>query len=167
MKKEIVFQQILRLIETYDIKVDESSLTGESLPVHKVDCEVTDDSHDNMVFMNTQVVSGRAKGLVTSIGMNTEIGKIASMIQEEGDKQTPLEIKIDKLGKTLGLLAIIICVIIFVLELLQGQPVANTFMTAVSLAVAAIPEGLPAILTLTLALGMQKWLKIMLLLENY
>ncbi|WP_288974616.1 calcium-translocating P-type ATPase, PMCA-type [uncultured Methanosphaera sp.] len=149
----------LRLIETYDIKVDESSLTGESLPVHKVDCEVTDDSHDNMVFMNTQVVSGRAKGLVTSIGMNTEIGKIASMIQEEGDKQTPLEIKIDKLGKTLGLLAIIICVIIFVLELLQGQPVANTFMTAVSLAVAAIPEGLPAILTLTLALGMQKMAK--------
>ena len=79
----------LRLIETYDIKVDESSLTGESLPVHKVDCEVTDDSHDNMVFMNTQVVSGRAKGLVTSIGMNTEIGKIASMIPISGPSVGP------------------------------------------------------------------------------
>lgn len=149
----------LRLIETYDLKIDESSLTGESVEVRKVDCEVTDNSHDNIAFMNTQVMSGRAKGLVTSIGMDTEIGKIAAMIQEEEDEKTPLEIKIDKLGKTLGLLSVVICIFIFILELLQGVPAANTFMTAVSLAVAAIPEGLPAILTLTLALGMQKMAK--------
>lgn len=148
----------LRLIETYDLKIDESSLTGESLPVNKTEQKIDDDSHENMAFMHTGVAKGRGKGLVTSIGMDTEIGKIAAMIQED-DEKTPLESKIDKLGKTLGLLSIVICVLIFILETMQGIPITNTFMTAVSLAVAAIPEGLPAILTLTLALGMQKMAK--------
>lgn len=137
----------ISLIESYNFKVDESSLTGESLPVSK---NVTDS-----VFMNTGVSKGRAIGVVKNIGMQTEMGKIASSIQEEDDK-TPLEIKIETLSKTLSIFSVIICVLIFVLEIIQGIPVANTFMTAVSLAVAAIPEGLPAILTLTLALGMQK-----------
>ena len=146
----------LRLLETYNLKIDESSLTGESLSTRKT-AEIDEDrDHSNIAFMNTSVSKGRAKGVVTSIGMNTEIGKIASMIQEDEGKKTPLEFKIEKLSKTLSLLSVVICILIFVLEILQGIPAANTFMTAVSLAVAAIPEGLPAILTLTLALGMQK-----------
>ena len=142
----------LRLIESYDLKVNESSLTGESLPVTKNHKE----NEDNLVYMNTNITRGHAKAIVTNISMDTKIGLIASSLQETEDEETPLEIKLDKLGKMLGLLSIIICIIIFVLQLLQGIPAANTFMTAVSLAVAAIPEGLPAILTLTLALGMQK-----------
>ena len=142
----------LRLIESYDLKVNESSLTGESLPVTKSH----NANEDNLVYMNTNITRGHAKAVVTDIAMDTKIGLIASSLQEEEDEDTPLEIKLDKLGKMLGLLSIVICIIIFVLELLQGIPAANTFMTAVSLAVAAIPEGLPAILTLTLALGMQK-----------
>ena len=139
----------LKLIETYNCKVDESSLTGESLPVTK------DTGEENRAYMNTTVSKGRALGVVSSIGMQTKMGEIASMIQEESDK-TPLEIKIETLSKTLSLFSVIICILIFVLEMMQGIPIANTFMTAVSLAVAAIPEGLPAILTLTLAMGMQK-----------
>lgn len=139
----------LKLIETYNFKVDESSLTGESLPVTK------NVEEENLAYMNTTVSLGRAKGIVSAIGMQTKMGEIASLIQEESDK-TPLELKIEKLSKTLSLLSVIICILIFILETLQGMPIANTFMTAVSLAVAAIPEGLPAILTLTLALGMQK-----------
>ncbi len=146
----------LRLIETYNLKIDESSLTGESLPVSKNSDIDSENNNINLAYMNTGVSKGRAKGAVINIGMNTEIGKIASLIQEEDNDKTPLEIKIETLSKTLSIFSVIICIIIFVLELIQGIPAANTFMTAVSLAVAAIPEGLPAILTLTLALGMQK-----------
>ena len=148
----------LRIIESYNLKINESSLTGESLPVHKTDEIVLDNSHENLAFMDTSVTNGRARGVVVAIGMDTQIGQIASLIQNDKE-DTPLQIKIDKLGKTLSLMGIIICVIIFVLEIIQGIPAANTFMTAVSLAVAAIPEGLPAVLTLTLALGMQKMAK--------
>lgn len=146
----------LRLIETYSLKIDESSLTGESLPITKNSDIDTDNNHSNITYMNTNVSKGRAKGVVTQTGMLTEMGKIASMIQETSHDKTPLEIKIEKLSKTLSIVSVIICILIFVLEIIQGIPAANTFMTAVSLAVAAIPEGLPAILTLTLALGMQK-----------
>lgn len=146
----------LRLIETYNLKIDESSITGESLPVHKTSDIDTENKNNNIAYMNTGVSNGRAKGVVIQTGMETQIGKIASMIQEENKDKTPLEIKIETLSKTLSIFSVIICILIFVLETLQGIPMANTFMTAVSLAVAAIPEGLPAILTLTLALGMQK-----------
>ena len=145
----------LRIIKAFNLKINESSLTGESLSVTKISDVVDEESHDNMLYMNTTVTRGKAEAIVIRIGMDTEIGKIASLIQDD-EKETPLQIRIDKLGKTLGLLAIVICVFIFIVELLQGIPAANTFMTAVSLAVAAIPEGLPAVLTLTLALGMQK-----------
>lgn len=146
----------LRLIETYNLKIDESSITGESLPVHKTSDIDTENKNNNIAYMNTGVSNGRAKGVVIQTGMETQMGKIASMIQEENKDKTPLEIKIETLSKTLSIFSVIICILIFVLETLQGIPMANTFMTAVSLAVAAIPEGLPAILTLTLALGMQK-----------
>ena len=150
----------LRIIESYDLLIDESAMTGESLPVEKHAQTILSDDHgtENMAFMETDVASGRGKGVVVEIGMDTEIGKIAEMIQEE-EEQTPLQQKIGTLGKTLGLLAVIVCSVVFVLEYLQGVPLVDTFMTAVSLAVAAVPEGLPAILTLTLALGMQRMAK--------
>lgn len=150
----------LRVIESYDLLVDESAMTGESLPVEKHPNTISSDEHgtENMAFMETDVASGRGKGVVVEIGMDTEIGKIAEMIQGE-EEQTPLQQKIAGLGKTLGLLAVLVCSVVFVLEYLQGIPLVETFMTAVSLAVAAVPEGLPAILTLTLALGMQRMAK--------
>jgi Ca2+-transporting ATPase len=150
----------LRIIESYDLLVDESAMTGESLPAEKHPNTISSDEHgtENMAFMETDVASGRGKGVVVEIGMDTEIGKIAEMIQGE-EEQTPLQQKIAGLGKTLGLLAVLVCSVVFVLEYLQGIPLVETFMTAVSLAVAAVPEGLPAILTLTLALGMQRMAK--------
>ncbi|WP_308571485.1 calcium-transporting P-type ATPase, PMR1-type [uncultured Methanobacterium sp.] len=150
----------LRIIESYDLLINESAMTGESLPVEKHSRTIPADEHgtENMAFMDTDVSSGRGKGVVVEIGMDTKIGKIAGMIQEE-EEQTPLQQKIGTLGKTLGLLAVIVCSAVFVLEYLQGLPLVDNFMTAVSLAVAAVPEGLPAILTLTLALGMQRMAK--------
>lgn len=146
----------LRLIETSDLRIDESIITGESIPVHKTH-EVSDKG-DNIAYMDSNVVSGRGKGVVIAVGMETSIGKIAGMIQEEEGK-TPLQEKISRLGKSLGLIAVIVCLIVFTLQFLKGINVVETFMTAVSLAVASVPEGLPAILTLTLALGMQKMAK--------
>jgi len=182
------------MIETFDLKIDESSLTGESLPVFKdsnsdigendIDIEnniknnienniknnngdvilnIDNNSHDENIrkrfaYMDSNVISGRGMGIVIAIGMDTSIGKIAEMIQEE-DTKTPLQEKIANLSKTLGLIAVVVCVLVFALQFFQGIDIVSTFMTAVSLAVAAVPEGLPAILTLTLALGMQQMVK--------
>ena len=140
----------LILIETNNLKIDESNLTGESVPVEK--------SVNDETYMDSNVTIGNGIGVVTAIGMNTSIGKIAEVIQEEKGS-TPLQEKMDKLGKTLSLIAIVVCIFIFIIELLKGVAIVETFMTAVSLAVAAIPEGLPAVLTLTLALGMQQLTK--------
>jgi P-type Ca2+ transporter type 2C len=150
----------LRIIESYDLLIDESAMTGESIPVEKHPNIISADEHstENMAFMETDVASGRGKGVVVEIGMDTEIGKIAEMIQEV-EEETPLQKKIASLGKTLGLLAVLVCSVVFALEFFKGTPLVDTFMTAVSLAVAAVPEGLPAILTLTLALGMQRMAK--------
>ena len=140
----------LILIETKNLSCDESSLTGESEAVKK---EVNDKA-----YMDSNILSGHALGVVSGIGMKTEIGKIASIVQEDEDP-TPLEIRVGKLGKILSAIAIVVCIAIFIIELLQGTSLVETFMTAVSLAVAAIPEGLPAVLTLTLALGMSEMAK--------
>ncbi len=147
----------LRIIESNDLNVDESALTGESIPVEKTSdaIEPGEENTFNTVFMETDVSSGRGKGVVIGIGMNTAIGKIAEMIQEE-EEETPLHHKIGRLGRNLGILAIGVCSLVFFLEYLQGDPIVDTFLTAISLAVASVPEGLPAILTLTLALGMQR-----------
>ena len=140
----------LILIESSNLSCDESQLTGESESVKK---EINDN-----VFMDSNILTGHGLGIVEKIGMETEIGKIAEIIQEEDD-ETPLKQKVGKLGKILSAIAIVVCIAIFVLELMQGTELVETFMTAVSLAVAAIPEGLPAVLTLTLALGMQEMAK--------
>jgi Ca2+-transporting ATPase len=149
----------LRLIKSFDLRVDESALTGESLPAKK-HFEILDgeEETDNLVFMDTDVSLGRGKGVVVAVGMDTSIGKIAELIQEE-EEDTPLHQKIGRLGRNLGILALVVCSVVFVLQYLQGLPIIDTFLTAISLAVAAVPEGLPAILTLTLALGMQRMAK--------
>ena len=147
----------LRLIETYDLRIDESALTGESIPIRKTH-ENPEDERDVIAFMESNVVSGRGKGAVIATGMETSMGKIARMIQEDEGK-TPLQEKIISLGKSLGLIAVVVCALVFAIQFLRGLPLVETFMTAVSLAVASVPEGLPAILTLTLALGMQRMAK--------
>ncbi len=150
----------IRLIESYDLRIDESSLTGESLPVSKThDEKKAENERETIAYMDSDVISGRGIGAVVEIGMQTSIGKIAEMLQGE-DTATPLQEKISGLGKMLGLIAVVVCVGVFILQLAKGVPLVETFLTAVSLAVAAVPEGLPAILTLTLALGMQRMAKV-------
>ena len=140
----------LVLIESNNLIIDESSLTGESEGVNK--------KIDDEVHMDANILSGNAIGVVSNIGMATSIGKIAEIVQQDSS-ETPLQKKVDKLGKSLSAIAILVCIVVFILELSKGIPLVQTFMTAVSLAVAAIPEGLPAVLTLTLALGMQQMAK--------
>ena len=140
----------LVLIEVNDLSCDESSLTGESEAIKK--------TVGDAAYMDSNIISGNGAGIVTNIGMKTQIGKIAEVVQES-DEDTPLKTKVGKLGQTLSIIAIIVCIVIFIMELLKGIPLVETFMTAVSLAVAAIPEGLPAVLTLTLALGMNEMAK--------
>ena len=140
----------LKLIESNRLTCDESLLTGESQAISK--------EADDKLYMDSNILTGSGVGVVEHIGMGTEIGKIAKIVQEE-DEDTPLKTKVGNLGKTLSLIAIVVCIAIFILELFKGIPLVETFMTAVSLAVAAIPEGLPAVLTLTLALGMSQMAK--------
>ncbi len=154
----------LRIIEAVNLKSQESSLTGESVPVEK-NTEKIDDIETglgdrlNMLFSSSLVTYGRGKGIVVETGMTTEVGKIAGMINQAEDQTTPLQNKLNKLGKTLGIAAIVICIVIFAVGLLQGKAVIDMFMTAVSLAVAAIPEGLVAVSTIVLAIGVQKMVK--------
>lgn len=154
----------LRIIEEANLKSQESSLTGESVPVEKTaevieDTEIGIGDRKNMLFSSSLVTYGRGKGIVVETGMTTEVGKIAGMINSTEKQETPLQQKLNKLGKTLGIAAIIICVVIFVIGLLQGKEAIHMFMTAVSLAVAAIPEGLVAVSTIVLAIGVQKMVK--------
>jgi len=153
-----------RLIEAINFDTQEASLTGESLPVHKQAAAVLEPDaiiaeRNNMAFMGTISVRGRAKAIVASTGMNTEIGLIATMVQEAGEEETPLQKRLELLGKQLGVGALTACAIIFGLGVLRGENVLETFLVAVSLAVAAVPEGLPAIVTITLAIGVQRMVK--------
>ena len=141
-----------RLLESASLKCEESALTGESLPVEKDASVIVDEiaplgDRVNMVYSGCSVTYGRGKAMVTETGMSTEMGRIASMLNNESENQTPLQIKLAKLGKTLGLLALGICAVLFVYGIVTGQGLFDMFMTAVSLAVAAIPEGLPASVT--------------------
>ena len=149
-----------RLIEATAFAVDQSALTGESVPVHKDHTPDAEDSppaeQKNMVHMSTIITSGRGRALVTATGMKTEIGHIAGLIQAAPLEKTPLQKKLDRFGSRLGIFALILCALIFILGALRGHDLLLMFLTSVSLAVAAIPEGLPAIITIVLALGVQR-----------
>lgn len=154
----------LRIIEAINLKSQESAMTGESVPVDKFadkieDEEVSLGDRKNILFSSSLITYGRGKGIVVETGMNTEVGKIASMINETEDEATPLQIKLNNLGKTLGIVALAICVLIFFVGTLYGKEPIHMFMTAVSLAVAAIPEGLAAVSTIVLAIGVQRMVK--------
>jgi len=149
----------IRLIESANLQIEESALTGESVPadkdasLHISDLKTQLGDRVNIAYMSTLVTSGRGIGVVIETGMNTEVGKIANLINTEEKAKTPLEIRLDQLGKTLGKFAIGICVIIFIIALLQGRDLAEMFILSVSLAVAAIPEGLAAIVAVVLSIG--------------
>ena len=154
----------VRIIEAVNLKSQEASLTGESVPVEKnieiiEDAEVGLGDRLNMLFSSSLITYGRGKGIVVETGMTTEVGKIAGMLELAEEQTTPLQEKLNKLGKTLGIVALAICVFIFIIGLIQGKEPIHMFMTAVSLAVAAIPEGLVAVSTIVLAIGVQKMVK--------
>jgi P-type Ca2+ transporter type 2C len=173
----------MRLIESVNLKVEEASLTGESVPVDKnakvvLNKDIPLGDRKNSTFMSTLVAYGRGRGLVTSTGMHTQIGQIAEMLQSYEEEDTPLQQKLDQLAKWLGIVCLAICGIIFVYGLIRDthfgtivsdglmaylrnekKDIIELFMTAVSLAIAAIPEGLPAVVTICLALGMQKMIR--------
>lgn len=154
----------IRLIESVNLRIDESALTGESVAVEKnavgdiaVDAGIAD--RTNLAYMSTIVTYGRGRGIIIGTGMETEIGKIASMLNEAEETQTPLQKKLGAFGKLLGIICIAVSIVIVALGLLRGEPMLEVFMTAISLAVAAIPEGLPAVVTVVLAMGMQRMIK--------
>ena len=154
----------LRIIDAVNLKSQESSLTGESVPVEKVTnkldgTDVGIGDRVNMLFSSSLITYGRGKGIVVETGMTTEVGKIAGMINSTQKQETPLQTKLNKLGKTLGIAALAICAFIFIIGLIQGKEPIHMFMTAVSLAVAAIPEGLVAVSTIVIAIGVQKMVK--------
>ena len=154
----------LRLIESVNLKIQEAALTGESVPVEKdADALLPEDAsigdRINMAYSSCSVTYGHGKGVVTAIGNQTEVGKIASMIQSVPDIRTPMQIRLDKLGKTLAVICLVVCVVIMIIGLCYGRNLLEMFMTAVSLAVASIPEGLPAVSTVVLALGVQRLAK--------
>lgn len=153
-----------RLIDTANLRVEEASLTGESEPVDKTLPQILDENltigdRTNMLYMGTTVVFGRGKAVVVETGMETELGRIAEMIQGVEEDQTPLQKRMDKMGKTLALVALGIVAVVFVLGLLRGENPSEMFLTAVAMAVAAVPEGLPAVVAIALALGAQRMLK--------
>ena len=173
----------LRLVESINLKIEEASLTGESVPVEKnagvvLDKDIPLGDRKNSAFMGTLITYGRGKGLVTGTGMNTQIGLIAEMIQSFEAEDTPLQHRLEHLGKVLGTACLAICALVFIYGLFRDthfsdvlnsgflnyveaekKDIINLFMTAVSLAIAAVPEGLPAIVTICLALGMQRMIK--------
>ncbi|MCL2568519.1 MAG: cation-translocating P-type ATPase [Oscillospiraceae bacterium] len=150
-----------RIVESAALRVEESSLTGESRPVHKeADAKVVKNApigeRRNMVFSGSVVVGGRCRAVVVLTGMGTEVGKIAELLDQSETPDTPLQKRLRRTGKTMGVFALLICSFIFLLGVINQTPIMDSFMLAVSLAVAAIPEGLPAIVTIVLALGVQR-----------
>ena len=153
-----------RLISAFNLKVEESALTGESVPVEKDAQAVVASSAPlgdrlNMVYSGCSVTYGHGEAVVTATGMNTEMGHIAGILNNEKQTQTPLQKKLAQLGRMLGVLAIIICAVIFAIGLASGMELMEIFMVSISLAVSAIPEGLPAIVTIVLSIGVTRLAK--------
>jgi Ca2+-transporting ATPase len=154
----------VRLIEAMNLRVEEAPLTGESVPVEKNPDLILENKSSlgdrkNMAFMGTVVSYGRGRAVVVDTGMQTQIGRIAEMIQSVEDEQTPLQKRLDQLGRTLGIAALVVCALVFVVGWLKGNSPLEMFIVAVSLAIAAVPEGLPAVVTISLALGMREMIK--------
>ncbi|MDK2980272.1 MAG: P-type Ca2+ transporter type [Chloroflexota bacterium] len=154
----------MRLLEAVNLRIDEAALTGESVPVEKNESAVFDEDaslgdRKNTAFSGTVVTYGRGKGVVVSTGMYTQLGLIATMLQSVEEEETPLQRRLDQLGKTLGYACLVISGLVFVSGLIEGGDPLDMFMIAVSLAIAAVPEGLPAVVTISLALGMQEMIK--------
>jgi Ca2+-transporting ATPase len=154
----------LRLTTTFGLKMQEAALTGESIPVEKDAATVSAKDaviaeRFNMAFMGTSAVAGKGRGVVATTGMNTELGRIAQVLQTEDREPTPLQKRLEELGRVLIAACLILVAIIFVLQLVRGESLARTILVAVSLAVAAVPEGLPAVVTIALALGLQRMVK--------
>ena len=155
----------LRLVTSANLKVDESALTGESVPVEKsaqfiAEGEIPLGDRLNMTYSSTSVTYGRAEGVVVATGARTEIGHIASMLENQNNELTPLQKNLAVLGKMLGIIAIILCTALFGIAVLQDRDIIEMLLTAISLAVAAIPEGLPAVVTIVLAIGVQRMVKV-------
>jgi len=153
-----------RLIKSYNLKIEESSLTGETVPSEKEADKVLNNDiavadMKNMAFATTIVVNGHAEAVVVDTGMNTKVGKIAGMIIEDEAPETPIQKKLGEVGKTLAIVCIVICILIFVIGIFKKIPIIEMFMTSVGLAVAGIPEGLPAIVTIMLSIGVTKMAK--------
>jgi len=153
----------LRLIEVARLKVDESLLTGESATVekhvHALDAELPLAERGNMAYKGTSASYGRGRGIAVATGMATELGKIAALLEQDGESRTPLQKRLALFGRHLGIAILVICAIVFAAGLLRGEDVVLMFLTAVSLAVAAIPEALPAVVTISLALGARKMVR--------
>lgn len=154
----------LRLLETANLKIQEASLTGESVPVEKdatavlkPDCALGD--RTNMAFSSSIVTYGRGKGIVTAIGMQTEVGAIAGMLEDQTEVQTPLKRKLAKAGMVLTIIGLIICSLVFAIGAFYGRPLLPQFLVAISLAISIIPEGLPATATIVMALGVKRMVK--------
>ena len=155
----------LRLIKTWNLKIEESALTGESLPVEKdadfqSDGELQIGERKNEAFMSTMVAGGRGEGIVIARGMQTEIGKIASIIKTVPKEFTPLQRKLAELGKFLSIVSVLLCVLLFGIAVLQKRDILEMLITAISLAVAAVPEGLPAVVTIVLAMSVSRMVKV-------
>ena len=157
-----------RIIDCSNLKVEEAALTGESVPVNKHSDYIEEDDiplgdRKNCLFSSTYVTNGKANAIVTSVGMSTEIGKIASMLSEQKEELTPLQHKLNKVGSSIGILCLIVCAVVFVMEMFTANwdwsKFADAFKIAVSLAVAAIPEGLATVVTIVLSIGVTKMSK--------
>ena len=153
-----------RLIEVHNLKIDESALTGESVPVDKISEVINEDNlalgdRKNLAYSSTIVTYGRGKMIITAIGMGSEVGKIAGLLIKQKNENTPLQNQLANVGKWLGIISIAICVVVFFAEWLTGMAVLDAFKTSVALAVAAVPEGLAAVVTIVLAIGVQRMVK--------
>lgn len=155
----------LRLTKAVNLQIEESALTGESLPIQKDAAFLAAagsplGDRKNMAYMSTMVTGGRGEGLVTATGMQTEIGKIAALINEHQDRSTPLQKRLGDLGKLLSVMSVVICVLLFGIAILQHRNIFDMLITAISLAVAAVPEGLPAVVTICLALSVTRMVRV-------